>query len=578
MGPPNTMAQSLSLAAALLFSLPTGLAAPEQAWLGYSGSNLNNRWASSNTLINSSTIAGASVHCRIPFPGGISVAPTVIGNTAYFPAWNGSITAVDYTTCRTKWQINVTALIESFGPPASPMQAALIAAVSRTTPQVDVKNKILYFATFRQALVFAANLDTGQILARIQIDTHHLAQITQSPSLHLPTNTLYLGVSSSEESTVSFDPNAGSSNSSEPYTFIGTAVAVRYSIPQKKFTILWTRKTLPEDDQRPGSPGRWSGAAIWGSQPAIDTSRNSVYYATGNVYSVPDAYLPCTADPTLCTIPDRVWQNSVIALDLNTGYPKWARHLGPLDSWTVACTIPPINPDLCIGSPGPDADFAIAPVYVPKSQQSQSPPGGKGKGKGNNPPEKIDDLLVIGQKNGEIHALYASTGQVKWSTKAGPGGQSGGIMWGISVDNSGRVYFNEANTASTSWKPGPLPSPGSPDTRPTVAGGAHSAVDLQTGKILWQIPTKENALASNPPTVVGDLVVMGWQDYRTFDAGGNMIFKGGLKFMKKGTGEVVKELDLGEYHLAGVSVQGRYLVFGTGHHVFFNGSLWVLKV
>ncbi|KAM7208398.1 Quinonprotein alcohol dehydrogenase-like superfamily [Naviculisporaceae sp. PSN 640] len=404
--------------------------------------------------------------------------------------------------------------------------------------------------------------------------------ITQSPSLHLPTNTLYLGVSSTEETINTFDPTVTGNDSHPIYTFIDSAVALRYSVPLKKFTTLWERKTLPDDD--PSTPGRWSGAAIWGSQPAIDIPRNQIYYATGNVYSVPDAYIPCTADPSLCEIPDRVWQNSVLTFDLTSGKLNWVRHLGPIDSWTAACETPPINPELCIGTPGPDADFGMAPAYIPKSMQSPPPiPPGPPPAPKPGPPHarKIEDIIVIGQKNGDVHALYPSNGKLKWSTAAGPAAAGGGITWGISIDGStGRVYFNEANFNSIPWKPGPIPAPGQPGTRPTVTSGAHSAIDLYTGEIIWQVPAKGGSAAQSPPTVVGDVVIFGTQDYRTVRPDGVREVTGGLVFLKKSTGEEIKDLDVGTYHLAGVAVQGRYLVFGTGHRGVFDGAFWALKV
>ena len=38
-------------------------------------------------------------------------------------------------------------------------------------------------------------------------------------------------------------------------------------------------------------PAGYTGNAVWGSSPAIDTKRNQVYIATGNNYSVPDDVL-----------------------------------------------------------------------------------------------------------------------------------------------------------------------------------------------------------------------------------------------------------------------------------------------
>ena len=37
----------------------------------------------------------------------------------------------------------------------------------------------------------------------------------------------------------------------------------------------------------------WSGASVWGSQPAIDSRLSQVFIATGNAYSVPAVILDC---------------------------------------------------------------------------------------------------------------------------------------------------------------------------------------------------------------------------------------------------------------------------------------------
>lgn len=48
--------------------------------------------------------------------------------------------------------------------------------------------------------------------------------------------------------------------------------------------ILWRTYTLPDNG---GKLGSYSGAAIWGSSPAIDVPRNLVYVGTGNLYTAP---------------------------------------------------------------------------------------------------------------------------------------------------------------------------------------------------------------------------------------------------------------------------------------------------
>ncbi len=56
------------------------------------------------------------------------------------------------------------------------------------------------------------------------------------------------------------------------------------ALDAKTGAILWKTYMAP--------PG-YSGNAVWGSSPAIDTKRKSVYIATGNNYTVPQSVSDC---------------------------------------------------------------------------------------------------------------------------------------------------------------------------------------------------------------------------------------------------------------------------------------------
>jgi glucose dehydrogenase len=135
--------------------------------------------------------------------------------------------------------------------------------------------------------------------------------------------------------------------------------------------LLWSKDMLPRGQN-------YSGAAIWGGAPAIDPFMNQVIIATGNNYANPNDVTACRElvqnltgsitffrDP--CIAPN-VYQESVIALDLETGNVNWVNQLSPLDSWTAACGLSayglPFQPGRCPPSPGPDADFGQAPVFI----------------------------------------------------------------------------------------------------------------------------------------------------------------------------------------------------------------------
>src|SRR5271165_1084849 len=143
------------------------------------------------------------------------------------------------------------------------------------------------------------------------------------------------------------------------------------------------------------APSGYSGAAVWGSTPVIDATRNSVYVGTGNNYSVPEAVKTCFANnqnnPNCAASND--YFDSVVALDLKTGQIKWATHAWYYDVSTTACNYYAAGYGNCPKPEGPDYDF-----------------GGAG------PNMLGSDLIGIGQKSGIYWALNPDTGTVVWQT------------------------------------------------------------------------------------------------------------------------------------------------------------------
>ncbi|KAB5539218.1 quinon protein alcohol dehydrogenase-like superfamily [Coniochaeta sp. 2T2.1] len=511
----------------------------EEPLMGWGGSTRNDRFASSNRKISSSTIKSLSVHCQIPAPGGVSANPTIVQGLAYFPTWDGSLIALDYSTCKVKWQINVTQIVVDFKPLAV-AASYTFAPVSRTSPQVDLANNVIYFGTLTWALMVAADLRTGKVLGSKQVNTHPFAINTMSPTLF--DGIVYAGASSTEESAITALPGY------KCCSFVGNAVALKFSRKTNKFTTIWDLPMLPPDD--PKQPGAWSGAAIWGSEPSIDVGRRQVYYATGNVYTVPDAYLPClnsnaTTSGGKC-LPDRVWQESVLAIDLYSGKVNWVRQLNTLDAWTTACG-PPVNSDLCPGNPGVDADFGMAPAFVPR--------GGNG-GR---------DVIVVGQKNGILYSISAEKGAVEWATVVGLGATSGGLSWGVAVDGK-NVYFIAINPDRKAWRP--LPAN---DT--VIANSAYGSVSLRTGAVIWETPVANNMSSTTPPTAVGDLVLTA----RSSLLAVGVTLSSGLVAVKRSTGEILFDFPLDTYSQAGISVYDKYVFVGSGYHALIPGSFYVLS-
>ena len=277
-----------------------------------------------------------------------------------------------------------------------------------------MERNILFIGTQANALLLAIDKRDGNLIDLVQINKHPFAVITQSPTVWR--GTVFVGSSSFEEEGASVTPGYVCCS------FIGSMNAL--TLKNESFTLLWSQNMVPLGSN-------FSGVAIWGPQPAIDPLRNQVFIATGNVYSTPPQYTAClnkttnssinsqgnTTDPC---VPQNVYQESVIAFDAATGRINWAHELTPLDAWNTACKNPQVNPSNCPPSPGQDADFGMAPSFVPASE---STPFGK-------------DTLVIGQKNGILYAIGAQTGELFWATATSPDAEGGGLIWGIAVGKS----------------------------------------------------------------------------------------------------------------------------------------------
>ncbi len=204
--------------------------------------------------------------------------------------------------------------------------------------------------------------------------------------------------------------------------------------------LRWYR---PSIDAPPRVTGRhWlmvqehgpSGAPVWGSV-TLDAERGLVYFGTGQNYSQ-----PATATS------DSVW-----AVDGATGAVRWIHQFTAGDAYNMACSLSSHHPN-CPRPAGPDLDFGAPPMLVRS--------GGR-------------DLLVAGQKAGDVYALDPDTGAVIWQQHLGRGGALGGIHWGMAANpDVGLVLVPVSDVAA-----GPR------------EGAAHPglyALDAATGEIRWR--------------------------------------------------------------------------------------------
>jgi polyvinyl alcohol dehydrogenase (cytochrome) len=317
---------------------------------------------------------------------------------------------------------------------------------------------------------------------------------------------VYIGVSSSEESLAT--------NPAYPCcSFRGSVVA----IDAKTGQILWKTYDMPDNG---GQPGGYSGGAVW-QPPAIDPKRGTLFIGTGNNYTTPADVTACqNATPTAnCAAPDDFF-DTALSLDLKTGQINWAKKLQSFDTWTVACLRPSGSNPNC---------------PVPTSQDFDL--GGAG-------PNLVGNIVGFGQKSGIYWGLNPDNGNIVWSTPVGPGSSLGGIEWGTATDGE-RIYVAIANEDHLPYTLVP--------SGQQIAWGSWSALDVASGKILWQTadPTA-GTIDTGSVSVANDVMYAG-------------SYSGQMYALDTRTGNILWNFASGGTVIDGPSIVNGVVYWGSGY-------------
>jgi polyvinyl alcohol dehydrogenase (cytochrome) len=378
------------------------------------------------------------------------------GNTRFQPTAGAGLSAVDVPALKLKWAFGLPGASSGgsqpvvaggrlyFGDAEGDLFAldaktgcifwrTEVEASIRTAPVLGPRagGGITAYIGDQAANVYAIDAADGKILWKVKVDDYAQAAVTASPQLHH--GVVYVPVSSREESKVG-DPRYPCC------AFRGSIVAldaVTGKQAWKTFTI--GRKAAPSGKNSVGTvivgP---SGVPIWNT-PSVDEKRGVLYVGTGNNYSP-----PATAA-----------SDSIVSFSLKSGAMNVLRQHTEDDIWNASCRRPDREKAVCPQADSPDADFGSSPVLV--ATKTGKP------------------LLVTGNKSGSVWALDpAAGGKTVWETQVGKGSSGGGVLWGIAVGEE-RVF---------------VPN-GFFDAKNPDASGGMTALDLNTGKVLWSTP--------NPP-------------------------------------------------------------------------------
>jgi polyvinyl alcohol dehydrogenase (cytochrome) len=469
------------------------------------GQNLANwRSAPSEHKIGVSNAASLAVKWSFTTGSDVSATPTASDNNIYFPDWAGNLYAVQANDGKLVWSRQISQYDNQPG------------AVSRVSPAIHGEDLIIGDTISTNmahagANIIAVNRRSGDRRWITQVESHPAAIITGSPVV--ANDVIYIGVSSNEEALAV-------ATGYPCCSFRGSVVALDANTGR----ILWKTYMAPDNH---GSPDGYSGNAVW-QPPAIDPARGSLYVGTGNNYEVPDSVKTCiaqntTANQPSCFAPDDFY-DSAMALDLATGSVKWSRRLQGVDVWTVACIRNP-NPVSCPLPSSPDYDLS-----------------GSG-------PNLVGGIVGFGQKSGIYWALRPQDGSIVWSTTVGPGSTLGGIEWGTATDGQ-RIYVAITNAQK---KPYPLIS------GQTVTSGAFSALDVNTGKILWQTADPDGAFDMGAVSVANGVVYA-------------PSFSGKMHALNASTGAILFSFQSGGSVICGPSIVNGTVFWGSGYRKISPGT------
>jgi polyvinyl alcohol dehydrogenase (cytochrome) len=431
------------------------------SWNGWSPDKQNTRVASSTT-ITAANAPRLKVKWAFAYQGGRYGEPSIVGNRVFVTSSSGQVYALDKTTGCVAWAYKARGPVRvTISVGKNPKAASGYAA---------------YFGDMNRNQV-AVDANSGKELWSTVIDTGGRGILTGAPALW--GDTLYVPLSSFEEGVAGL----AAYECCKQRGAVAALDIATGKIRWKSYAIETTPAPFKKNAAGTQMYGP-AGAAIW-SSPTIDPKRGVLYVATGDSYTDVEEH----------------GSDAVEAMDLKTGKIKWAHQMTELDHFLVGC--PPQRPGVNCPTPnGPDFDFGASPILKHLK-------GGK-------------DILLAGQKSGQVYGLDPETGKFIWQVRIGKGSALGGVEWGMAADDD-NLYVGVADRGM-----------------PTL-----SALRLTDGALVWRHRAPEPAKCnfegrcgngySGPPSVANGVVYGVNQD-------------GHVRAFKARTGELIWDYDTAGRH------------------------------
>ena len=341
------------------------------------------------------------------------VYPLVTEDTIFIGDGGRGLLALDRETGCERW---VNTDIKGIGSAISPGQ---------------IGDRTVLVLASRQDGIFAVDAATGEELwSRFLDDDNPVPMFSGSPlvfedQVFVPMSSMEIGLSAN------------------PFYGCCTTSGGMAALDLKTGELNWYWRTIPEQPQVTGRHylfvEEWgpSGAPVWGA-PTLDAKRRQLYFGTGQNYSRP-------ATDT---------SDAIIALDIDTGQLVWKMQATEGDAFNMSCTAATDHPN-CPEPMGPDVDFGAPPILT-RTQAGE-------------------EIILAGQKSGDLWAMNPDTGAVIWQRRIGRGGALGGVHWGMAVDpDKGALFVPISDVPALEGEAEPEPG--------------MFALDLATGAPMWDAP------------------------------------------------------------------------------------------
>ncbi len=354
-----------------------------------------------------------------------------------------------------------------------------------------VADDTVVFADY-ESNVYALNAQSGAIRWISRADEQPSARVNGNLTLH--DGVVYIPISSNQEFTVSWKPETPCCS------FQGVIVALDLNTGKQKWKTTLIDEPLRVIGLNSKGNKRYgpSGVAVW-SVPTVDVKRQLLYVTTGNQY----------------TEPRIAESDALVVLDLNSGEKRWTKSFVPEqfkagDIWNSSYEAKAMFNNTNIDCPPMNKEYQ-------GDREIGAPAILKKLSKGN-------EVLLVGTKDGVLYALDPDNeGSVHWQIRLskiapGRGPILGGIEHGIAVNDK----FAFVPIA---------------DMKPLLqtALGSMASVDLETGKLRWQVQAANDTCTDKPigcnngymgaPTLAGKILFAGSTDgfLRAFDASSGKI-------------------------------------------------------